>query len=140
MALKCLWKIPRETHREIVSLLSDSLPIQIALYSRFFKFVKTALTGPSKVTASVMRVAQINPQSVFTRNINLAKYIFNVDIDTICSKVIDFKNEWLARTEQLASRVLALRELVLVRHSNTDHLDGFDEDEQEELVFMLAAG
>ena len=69
---KCLWKIPRETHREIVALLSDCMPIQIALYSRMFKFVKTAFNGPSKVTATVMRMAQTNPRSVFTRNINLA--------------------------------------------------------------------
>ena len=46
----------------------------------------------------------------------------------------------LARTEQLAPCVLALRELVLARHASSDFLDGFDEEEQEELVFMLAAG
>ena len=138
-ALKMLWGVPRETHREVVAMLSGCLPIQLSLYTRFCKFVKNALTGPNVLTATVMKIAMCNPLSSFRRNMNLLCYLSDVDFSTLSRQVPDFKPSWLLATESLNDRVLALREL-LVAKFNDDVDRGFDEEDVDDLVHMLAAG
>ena len=114
--LKCIWGVPRQTHREVVALLSESVPIELSLYKRLCKFVKTAFTGPSKITAAVMRSARLNPISPFCKNMNLLSYLFDIDIDYICMHgVPDFRVGWMTATESSVDQVRALREMLDAR-------------------------
>ena len=129
--------MPRQTHREIISLLSDCIPIGLSLYTRFLKFVKVAHVGQSGITRSVMQIVRNNPLSSYSRNCNLVEYLFGID----CSNpyVLDLKARWFSKTERLDDQVHGLRELLDARFSKT--LDnGLDEDDVEALVYMLAAG
>ena len=134
-----LWGVSRETHREVVAMLSGCLPIQLSLYTRLCKFVKNALTGPNVLTATVMRIAMCNPLSSFRRNMNLLCYLSDVDFSTVSRQVPDFKPSWLLATQSLNDRVLALRELLVAKFNN-DVDRGFDEEDVDDLVHMLAAG
>ena len=134
-----LWGVPRETHREIVAMLSGCLPIQLSLYKRLCKFVKTALTGPNVITATVMKIAMTNPVSPFCKNMNLLVYLFDLDPVTIARQVPDFKTSWHLATVSLRHNVSALRELLVTKfYDNVDR--GFSEEDVDDLVYMLAAG
>ena len=134
-----LWGVPRETHRETIAMLSGCLPIQLSLYKRLCKFVKTALTGPNVITATVMKIAMTNPLSPFCSNMNTLTYLFDLDLISISRQVPDFKPSWLLATDSLSHNVSALREL-LVTKFNDDVDRGFDEEDVDDLVYMLAAG
>ena len=138
-ALKMLWGVPRETNREIVAMLSGCLPIQLSLYKRRCKFVKAALNGPNVITATVMNISMLNPLSSFRKNMNILTYLFDIDINTMHRQVPDFKPSWLLATESLNDTVSALRELLIAKF-NDDVDRGFDEEDVDDLVHMLAAG
>ena len=138
--LKCIWDVPRETHREVVALLSDTVPIQLSLYKRLCQFVKTALTGPSCNTGFVMRVARLNPTSSFCKNMNLLCYLFDIDMDYLYTySVPNLKGRWQAATEPLTDGVCALHELLNAKFFNCID-EGFDEEDVDGLIHMLAAG
>ena len=138
-ALKRIWNVPRETHREIITLLSDSIPIALSLYKRFLKFVKVAHNGPSITTKSVMKIAVHNPMSTFGKNCNLISHLFDLDIDRFPTVNLDFKDMWYSHTDRLQDKVHALREMLIARYEKTVD-EGLDDDDVEALVFMLAAG
>ena len=120
-------------------MLSGCLPIQLSLYKRLCKFVKTALTGPNKITATVMKIARNNPLSPFCKNMNILAYLFDLDVITISRQVPEFKPSWLLATDLLNHNVSALRELLITKF-NDDVDRGFDEEDVDDLVYMLAAG
>ena len=138
-ALKRFWNVPRETHREIITLLSDSILIALCLYKRFLKFVKVAHNGPSITTKSVMKIAVHNPMSTFGKNCNLISHSFDLDIDRFPTVNLDFKEMWYSHTDRLQDKVHALREMLIARYEKTVD-EGLDDDDVEALVFMLAAG
>ena len=80
-----------------------------------------------------------NPLSSFRKNMNILTYLFDVDLNTMYRHVPDFKPSWLLATESLNDTVLALRELLIAKF-NDDVDRGFDEEDVDGLVHMLAAG
>ena len=137
--LKCIWGVPRQTHREVVALLSESVPIELSLYKRLCKFVRTAFTGPSRITAAVMRSARLNPSSPFCKNMNLLSYLFDIDVDYLCMHgVPDFRVGWMTATESSVDQVFALREMLDARFAGTVS-EGLDEEDVDQLVYLLAA-
>ena len=63
-ALRNLWNVPNMTHKDIIVLLSGTIPLKMSLESRFLKFIKSGLQGPSKVIQSIIRQVLSSPYSV----------------------------------------------------------------------------
>ena len=96
-ALKRIWMIPRNTHRVLVALLSNCMPLEVSFYKRFCKFAKSGLSGPSVVTGNVMRIIRGNPRSRFNHNCNFLMSVY--DLDVFATASIDYDNyfyKWMA--------------------------------------------
>ena len=55
-ALRQLWGLAPLTHGDVVSLLSDGLPLLINLNKRFIKFIHKALNNKTPVISSVAKL------------------------------------------------------------------------------------
>jgi len=67
-ALRKIWRLHPMTHCDIVALISNSLPLEISLQSRFCNFRNTIFKHGSSLLKSVANEALCNPSSVFCNN------------------------------------------------------------------------
>ena len=58
-----MWGLAPLTHGDVVSLLSNGLPLLINLKQRFIKFIHKALNHKSPVISSVAKLSIQNPSS-----------------------------------------------------------------------------
>ena len=142
-ALKRVWDLPRETHRELVALVSSTLPLEVSLRKRFCKFTQSGLGGPSKVTGSIMRLVRGNHLSTFNSNINHIVSLYGFDLDEYSSLNFDafFRDGWRRGVPGDLHAVAAeLRGILLsdVRGEPRGTPPAYYEHEREELVALLA--
>ena len=89
----------------------------------------------------VMSIARTNPVSGFCSNVNRINYLFGTEYTCLQTRICltDLMASWLDKTTDLTDSVNALRELLIARHY--EEMDsGFDEEDVNDLIYMLAAG
>ena len=88
-----------------------------------------------------MSIARTNPVSGFCSNVNLINYLFGTEYVRLQSQLCltDLMPSWLEKTTDSSDTVNALRELLIARHY--EEVDsGLDEEDVNNLIYMLAAG
>ena len=81
------------THGDVVSLLSDSLPLLVNLKQRFMKFIHKALNHKLPVISSVAKLSIQNPWSNCGGNYCHIYYEYNMHEDMSAS---DIRRVWQA--------------------------------------------
>ena len=88
-----------------------------------------------------MRIARTNPVSGFSSNVNLINHLFGTEYEYLQSRLCltDLSSSWLEKVTDSVDTANALRELLIARHY--EEMDsGFDEEDVNDLIYMLAAG
>ena len=67
-ALRVVWRVSNMTHRHVVAMLSECMPLEMNLNRRFVKFLKGCLEGKSLVVKGVIGMSMRNPFSVTCNN------------------------------------------------------------------------
>ena len=86
-ALKVIWNIPHMTHRKLVALLSEGMPLELQLKIRFHKFVVKALEHKNSIVRHITEHACINPMSVCGRN--WRDNVMTLSVNDLCSSWTD---------------------------------------------------
>ena len=75
-AFRKLWELALLKHGDVVSLLSDSLPLLVNLKQRFIKFIHQALNHKWPVISSVAKLSNQNPWSNCGGNYCHKRYVY----------------------------------------------------------------
>ena len=71
IALRRVWSLPARTHRDLLPLISEMLPIEVAIQSRIIKFVKTLKESENEIVRYIANYAATAPDSILGRNIRI---------------------------------------------------------------------
>ena len=130
-ALRVVWRISNMTHKYIVAMLSECMPLEMSLNRRFIKFLTVCIEGKSSITKGIVRMSAFNPFSITCNNLSelVHRYKFYSGFD-----ISAFKVEWnKSMNEEMIANVKVLSEMINVR-------DGFNFCEglsNEEVVCII---
>ena len=91
MALRQFWGLAPLTPGDVVSLLSNSLPLLVNLMRRFMKFIHKALNHMSPVISSVAKLSIKNPWSHCGGNYCNIRYEYNMREDVSAKFLVKHK-------------------------------------------------
>ena len=113
-ALRQIWKLSPMTHCNIITCLSNSIPLHVSLQKRFCKFVYGIQQYGSSIIKTVTKVALKNPFSVFCNNYLLTTAICDSDNVQECRNLL--VNLWYESIiEETSSNVNVLKDMIEVR-------------------------
>ena len=72
-ALRTLWRPSPLTYRDVIALLSESLPLVLVLKQRFFRFINKAMNHSSLIIIFVAKVFIRNPVYICSANCHQTK-------------------------------------------------------------------
>ena len=81
-ALRRIWRLPRNSHTDIVHLVSDKEPLHISLAMRFIKFYRSLLTSICLVTNKLL----YEHKSILSKNVKYVCNNFNLTVEEIISQ------------------------------------------------------
>ena len=123
IALRRVWSLPARTHRDILPLISEMLPIEVAVQSRIIKFVKTLNESENEIVRYIAKYAATAPDSILGRNIRILSskmsktYEEMLDLSTSKVRAI-LSNVWSNNVyEDYFPRADVIRELLLVKEN-----------------------
>lgn len=67
-ALRKLWRLHPQTHGNILSIISNCIPLEISLYKRFSNFAIKIMENKCKLVKSISNITRHNPLSIFSQN------------------------------------------------------------------------
>ena len=140
-AIRRMWDLPYNTHCGLLPLVSELCPIEISLYCRFIKFMKSLLKSDNPTVSYVARVQSQNCRSIFGQNIrhiivnnNISWYeLENYTTNALKKSMIH--NYMNALNCNYVNYGDMIRELVLERESFNENF--FTEEESSYLLKFL---
>lgn len=146
MALKRLWRLPFNTHRDIVSALSGRQPMFDELCVRIVNFHFTCLSSRNRTVSELTRLtmADEGAQSHHGRNLRFISSIYNLKYNWLCQT--DGRNETLAQIRRHGldrhsnfdvTSFSVLLELIMVRDGILDLAGQFSKSEIELMIWNL---
>ena len=90
-AIRRIWGLPFNTHCNLLPLISEQNPIEIALTNRFVKFFKSLLDSDNCMVSYMARLQSQNCRSIFGQNARHAVVNYNLfwhEIETGTTNVI----------------------------------------------------
>ena len=120
-ALRSIWGIPCNTHCDIVAALSNCVPLELNIKSRFLRFATKCNDHKNSVVREVFNVAKKNPMSPFCRNMK----------NTMAMNEMYAK--WYERQNEIIDDVNVIRELIDVREGmkNINYMN------HEDILFII---
>ncbi len=67
-ALRVKWRAPHMTHKHVIALLADCMPLVMSLKKRYLKFYQRHLNGNSSVVRDITKMSLFNPYSPSASN------------------------------------------------------------------------
>ena len=138
--MKRLWVLPRDTHRVLIPLLSNTMPLEVSFFKRFCKFAKAGLVGPSRITGQIMRLVRGNAKSVFNQNCNFITNLYGIEFEHLEEFNFDrfFGSGWrLGVPDDLQQSAKTLRELLVLK-AQGNVADGLSESDMDTLITEIA--
>ena len=124
-ALRQVWCISNMTHKYIVAMLSECMPLESSLNRRFVKFLKGCFERKSLLMCGVVKMSIFNPYSITCHNYSELVYKYRLyDYNSLDENV--FKREWQdSMSDEKIANVKVLKEMIDVRdgYSTCDALD-----------------
>ena len=91
-AIRRLFNLSNRTHSRYLHLICDDSPINVQLYKRFNKFIKTVLNSDNNCVKLAGRMAVCGSQSNVSKNINFIAKELNCTQELVSEKPVRFKN------------------------------------------------
>jgi hypothetical protein len=119
-ALRFIWQVPYMTHCNVITVLSESAPLEICLAQRFCKFASAIYEKGSDIVKALT-----NPFSTFCFNVcemsgNCNGPLSDFTIDDFKSFRSLLHNNWSNSVNEMSQDIEVLREMIDIR-------DGFKE-------------
>lgn len=93
-AMRKVWRVPRNTHCDLVPLIAGTVPLELSLVFRFIKFYKSLFLSENDTVNMVTRVAIETHRSVIGKNIRYIKYKFGLtENDMINESMMNIKTQ-----------------------------------------------
>ena len=98
-SLKRIWRLPYNTHCDILPLLASQAPIEIQLKCRFLKFYRSLIESDNNLVKYLSNVMIFAYESTMSGNIRQILYDLNIEISELAEfSLEDFKkmyyNKW----------------------------------------------
>ena len=84
--MRRIWRFPRDSHCDIIPLITDVIPIELSLVCRFIKFFRTLLNSKNDTVRYICRTQCHGFSSVMGKNIRHIRYKYNISIDDMTTK------------------------------------------------------
>ena len=127
-ALRCLWGLNYRTHCDIVTGLSEQLPLLLNLQLRFCKFINKCLVNENEILKFVSNVAISNPMSNTGKNYLELYSRHNEGL--VVDKVV-----WHEKYNTISADIQALVELISIRDGAAQCL--LDKQEVNQLIEFI---
>jgi hypothetical protein len=90
IALRRVWRIPQNSHRRLIPLLANCLPLSYVICQRFIRFVLSCLNSDSRLVSSVVRhgLFYARMSSIIGKNIHYCANVFGFSTDNLNSGLI----------------------------------------------------
>jgi hypothetical protein len=142
-AQKRIFKLPYNTHCDIVSLVANEIPMKKSLSIRFIKFMKNVFNSKNQVVCEVANNSLNVLNSIFAKNIRYVTSALNSNLDDLRScpesaiKNV-YTNDWLAslNPDYVASSDIIF-DVIDIRDGDT--LNIFDNHECQLMLNFLCA-
>ncbi len=108
-----MWHVSPMTHCNIITLLSQSKPLELGLMQRFCKFGKTIFQKGSPLIQYIGNIAIYEPRSVFGMNYCEIKCKYDDDFNT--AHVMIDQNWNYSLNYQMIQSVNVLKDMIQVR-------------------------
>jgi hypothetical protein len=141
--LRKIWRLPRNSHRSIVSLISTTVPLIDVICQRFVNHVINCLNGPNAVVSFVVRQALSDSMmaSSIARNVFLSSQRFHLATDLLLSRKMTSSALRLAADGRVSSEDTAtaymVLELLFIREGHFC-LNGFNLQDIDNLIDILS--
>ena len=99
-SLRRIWRIPFNAHCDIVSLISNEIPMELVLLFRFYTFFKNVINSENQVIKTISEAALQNVRSTFGNNVRKIMSMLETNAtDLSMLSLEEFKrikiNQWL---------------------------------------------
>ncbi len=109
-----MWRLSPLTHCDVITVISDCVPLEVSLQLRFCKFSSNILKYVSNVVKTSATVALRNPFSVYcTKCLEITYQCVQVNINECHSLV--FKNWYYSITGEMSSNLNVLKDMIDIR-------------------------
>ncbi len=121
-ALRMLWNVDRKTHCDIITALSNQVPLMLNLQRRFMRFIEKCLSSENCIVRIISEVAISNPMSCAGSN-------FRSLLDSTGELSIQSQfNEWYERRQTLEVNISVLHDIIDIRDGHKE-CDFFTNDD-----------
>ena len=123
IALRRVWSLPSMTHRNLLPLIAGMQPLEVAIQSRIFKFVKSLEESENELVNYIVKYAATASGSILGRNIRILSFRLNKTyremLDLSSAKVKELLLErWRRETyEEYFIHAEVIKELLLVKEN-----------------------
>ncbi len=114
-ALRKRWRLSPMTHCDVITLISDCIPLEVSLQLRFCKFSSNILKYGSNVVKTVAKVALTNPISTYSNNVLeiTDQYVqFNINE----CHILILKSWYYSITDEMSSNINVLKDMIDIRY------------------------
>ncbi len=113
-ALRKMWRLSPMTHCDVITLISDCIPLEMSLQLRFYKFSSNILKYGSKVVKTVAKVALRNPFSTYCNNfLEITDRCVQFNINECHSFIL--KSRYYSITDEMSSNINILKDMIDIR-------------------------
>ena len=130
-AMKKVWKLPRTTHNDYISIIADVVPPNLMLEKRTIKFIKNLMRSDNVTVKTITGMAINGYQSVLAKNYKYLLYNYNLDIANVYRK---WKSYCLSHPESI--RICdQINELITMRDSFDEYF--LSQSEAKDIIDFL---
>ena len=120
-ALRRIWRVPSNTHCDILPLLSSLSPVNIQLKCRFLKFYRSIIHSENTLVSYLAKVMTFTHRSTMSSNLNTILYDLNMEsheLDNISIKDVKelYFNKWLNNVNNdYVIHTKVIKELIMMK-------------------------
>ena len=119
IAIRILFKIPRETHRYFIEPLSDSIHVKTMLCSRFVSFFDSLCNSSKFCIRFLANLAKDDQRSVLGQNLTNISADCNVDKIALSSRLVKRNMYYSRMQDEDKWKVLILKELLECKYTSS---------------------
>ncbi len=110
-ALRKMWRLSPMTHCDVITLISDCIPLDVSLQLRFCKFSPNIIKYGSKVLKTVAKVALRNPFSTYCNSLlEITDQCVQFNINECHS--LSLKSWYYSITDEMSSNINVLKDMI----------------------------
>ena len=123
-ALRKIWNLPRQSHSDLIPLIADCVPLDLALVFRFLKFYRTVVQSKNVVIKSIAESMTFEYRSTMGQNVRYIMSKYRLQLNDILNRPLNVlkatcKDKWLSNIhEEYMNYSCVIRDMVLMKDGN----------------------